>query len=97
MYEVVIGIDFGSSGIGYAFSFNNKEDIIIGKFPDQGIDAKIPNQIILDSNMELLAFGVECKKYIDDNGLKYSDLYFKKIKMNLYENKEYILNTLIFI
>lgn len=43
MHEVVVGIDFGSSEIGYAYSFNNKDDIIIGKFPGQIIDTKILN------------------------------------------------------
>ena len=91
MHEVVVGIDFGATGIGFAYSFNNKDDIIIGKFLAHWIDAKIPTQIILDSNNGTLAFGAECKKYIDDNGLNNNGLYFKKIKMNLYENKEYII------
>lgn len=90
MYEVVVGIDFGSSGTGYAYSYNNKEDIIMGKFPGQGIDAKVPSQIILNSSMEILAFGEDCKKYIDDGRLRHNDLVFKKIKMNLYEDKKTI-------
>ena len=36
--KVVVGIDFGSSGTGYAFSYNNPKDIILGKFINQGID-----------------------------------------------------------
>ena len=29
-YEVVVGIDFGSSGSGFAYSFYDKDSIIIG-------------------------------------------------------------------
>ena len=84
--KVVVGIDFGSSGTGYAFSYNNPKDIILGKFINQGIDSKVPTQIILDSKLEkVLAFGNECKNYIDTNGLKNGELFFQKIKMNLYE------------
>ena len=88
MYEVVVGIDFGTSGTGYAFSYKNPNDIILGKFPDQGVDMKVPTQIILDSKLEkVLAFGGKCKEYIDDNQLNDGELYFKSIKMNLYHNK----------
>lgn len=47
MYEAVVGLDFSSSGVGYAYSFNNKEDIILGTFDDQGVDVKVHTQIIL--------------------------------------------------
>lgn len=47
MCEEIVGIDFGSSGTGYAYSFNNKENIILGTFKIQGVDVKVPNEIIL--------------------------------------------------
>ena len=58
--KVVVGIDFGSSGAGYAYSFNNQEDIILGYFKGQGVDIKVPTQINLDSNLNVLSFGVKC-------------------------------------
>ena len=87
MYEVVVGIDFGSSGTGYAYSFNNPRNIEFGKFPFQNYEVKTPTQIILDSNLEkVLAFGKKCDNYTLGN----NDLYFKRIKMNLYDKKKYI-------
>lgn len=47
IYEAIVGIDFVSSGTGYAYSFNNKEDIILGTFDDQGVDVKLHTHIIL--------------------------------------------------
>lgn len=90
MCDVVVGIDFGSYGTGYAYSFNNPDDILIGTFPNQGVDNKVPTEIILDKNLEILAFGHKCKKYIDENKLVNGELYFQRIKMNLYENKNTI-------
>ena len=91
MYEVVVGIDFGTSGTGYAFSYKNPNDIILGYFPEQGVDNKAPTEIILDSKLEkILAFGLKCKRYIEDNQLKNGDLYFKTIKMNIYHQEESI-------
>ena len=87
MQEVVVGIDFGSSGTGYAYSFNNTEDIILGDFEDQGVDIKVPTEIILDNNLKVLAFGEKCKKYISDNQLNKGELFFQRIKMSLYGNK----------
>lgn len=85
MCKVVIGIDFGTSGTGYAFSYNKENDIILGKFSEQGNDVKVPTEIILDSKLEkVLAFGHKCKKYIEDNELNNGELYFTNIKMNIY-------------
>ena len=33
MFEVVVGIDFGSWGTGYAYSFKNPSNIELGRFP----------------------------------------------------------------
>lgn len=87
MYEVVVGIDFGTSGTGYAYSFKDPQNINLGKFKGQNIDIKVPTEIILDSKLDnVKAFGTECSSYKLTN----DDLYFKKIKMNLYHNKNYI-------
>jgi len=87
MYDVVVGIDFGSSGTGYAYSFNNPEDIILGYFDGQGTNIKVPTEIILDKDLNVLAFGEKCKEY-SNNQLDNGELYFKKIKMSLYEKKQ---------
>ena len=90
MYKVIVGIDFGSHGTGYAYSYNNPKDIYLGLFLNQGVDSKVQTQIILDSKLEkVLAFGNECNKYIKTNGLS-GHLFFKKIKMNLYERLNFI-------
>ena len=87
MFEVVVGIDFGSYGTGYAYSFNNPKNIELGKFKGQNIGIKVPTQIILDSELKnILSFGAECSQY----QLKSNDLYFKAIKMNIYHNLNYI-------
>ena len=85
--KVVVGIDFGTSGTGYAFSYNNPKDIRVGRFINQGVESKVPTQIILDSKLEeVLAFGNECSNYINSNGLfKKGELFFRKIKMNIYK------------
>jgi len=87
MAEVVVGIDFGSSGSGYAYAFNdNKETIIHGVIAGANVDNKVPTEIILDDNNNTIRFGVECVEYLKKKGLK-AGHYFKEIKMNLYEKK----------
>ena len=64
MYEVVVGIDFGTSGTGYAYSFKDPQNINLGKFKGQNIDIKVPTEIILDSKLDnVKAFGTECSSY----------------------------------
>ena len=87
MYEVVVGIDFGSSGSGYAYSFYNKDDINHGIIFGANVDNKVPTEIILDDNNNTVKFGVECIEYMKTKGLK-AGHYFKEIKMNLYEKKQ---------
>ena len=94
MQEVVVGIDFGSSGTGYAYSFNNKEEIILGNFQDQGVDIKVPTEIILDNNLNVLAFGEKCKKYIRDNQLNNGELFFQRIKMSMFLEEKYLKKIL---
>ena len=87
MTEVVVGIDFGSSGSGFAYAFNdNKDEIIHGMIHGANVDNKVPTEIILDDNNKTVKFGVECIEYMEKKGLK-AGHYFKEIKMNLYEKK----------
>ena len=92
--KVIVGIDFGTSGIGYAYSFNNNKDqIFLSDFEGQSADKKVPSEIILDTNMkEVLAFGAECKNYILGHE-KNSYEFFKDIKMNLYKKIYCIKST----
>ena len=87
MQDVVVGIDFGTSGTGYAYSFNDSKNIELGKFKGQNTGIKVPSEIILDNNLQtVLSFGEKCSTY----KLKEGDLYFKGIKMNIYHNNNYI-------
>ena len=88
-YEVVVGIDFGSSGSGFAYSFFDKNSIIIGQMSSTSINNKVPTEIILDENNEVIQFGSECINHIKSKGLK-NCYYFKGIKMELYKNKKTI-------
>ena len=92
--EVIVGIDFGTCGIGYSYSFkNNVNNITLSDLPGQGADSKVPTEIILDHYLEsVLAFGSECKSYILTKD-KSEYEYFKDIKMNLYNNIYLIKST----
>ena len=85
-YEVVVGIDFGSSGSGYSFSFNNENDINHGEIFQANVDNKVPTEIILDDDYSTLEFGAACQQYLKENTYK-TGHYFKNIKMHLYEKK----------
>ena len=91
--DYVVGIDFGSAGIGYAYG-HNPDNPILSNLEGQ-VDNKVPNEIILNNDLnEILAFGNECSKYINshqDNRENYQ--YFKDIKMNLYKKQYYIKST----
>ena len=88
-YEVVVGIDFGSSGSGYAFSFFDNNKICYCDMPGVDINKKMPTEIILDGKNEVVAFGAKCKDYLKEKGLHQGN-YFKGIKMHLYERKKEI-------
>jgi hypothetical protein len=95
-YKYIVSIDFGSAGVGYAYETisNNKKAInpVLSNFKGQG-DNKVPNEIILGDNDEVLAFGNECSTYINNHkNTQESYLYFKDIKMNLY-NKNYFIKA----
>jgi len=97
-YEAIVGIDFGSSTSGYAFSLKEIKDkndendspkycqIIYGQIQGASVNHKVPTEIILDKGNDVMAFGAECAKHIKTKGLE-DFLYFKGIKMHLYENK----------
>ena len=94
MKKVVVGIDLGTSGIGYAFSFSKDlENIILSDFHGQNSDNKVPSEIILDNNLnDVLAFGSECKRYIRTHEKRDYE-HFKDIKMNLYKKIYKIKST----
>ena len=89
MYEVVVGIDFGSSHSGFAYSFYNKNSINHGYIPNANVDNKVPTEIILDDNNEVVQFGSGCIKYLKEKGLE-AGHYFKEIKMKLYQKEKKI-------
>ena len=92
--KIVVGIDFGTAGIGYAYSLcDNKKNIILSDLTDQ-IDNKVPTEIILNNDLKfILAFGNECSSYINTHHDKNTYQYFKNIKMNLYKKKYIIKST----
>ena len=89
MYEVVVGIDFGLSRTGFAYSFFDKNKIMHGQIYIS-IDNKLPTEIILDDNNFIVQFGETCSQYLKEKGLE-ANHCFKDIKMNLYENKNFII------
>ena len=91
MYEVVVGIDFGSSGTGFAYSYFNRNKIIHGQIYGASVDYKVPTEIILDDNNYVLKFGLDCITYLKEKGME-TGHYFKGIKMHLYENKSKIIS-----
>ena len=90
MYEVVVGIDFGSSGTGFAYSYFDKNKIIHGQIYGASVDYKVPTEIILDDQNYVIQFGADCTKFLKVKGLS-TGHYFKGIKMELYENKSTII------
>lgn len=92
MYQVVIGIDFGSSGSGFAYSFMNDKDINHGYIYGSNVDNKVPTEIILDDNNFVVQFGAGCKQYLKEKGLN-TGHYFKNIKMHLYSKDFYIRSS----
>ena len=85
--KMVIGIDFGTSGLGYAYGLLNdsKKQVYFGHFENQGVNNKIINEIILDDELvKVLAFGNDCNAFLcSKHESKFH--HFKNIKMNLYK------------
>ena len=90
MYEVVVGIDFGSSGTGFAYSYFDRNKIIHGQIYGASVDYKVPTEVILDDDNYIIQFGSDCVKFLKEKGLEIGH-YFKDIKMLLYENKNTIV------
>lgn len=88
-YNVVVGIDFGSSGSGIAYSFMDENKINLCDIPGADTDKKVPTEIILDDNNYILKFGKGCKQFLKEKGLDKGH-YFKDIKMHLYHKKKEI-------
>ena len=86
-YEVV-GIDFGSSGSGFSYSFFNDNDIIHGYVYGANVDNKVHTEIILDDKYNILEFGATCKQYLKEIGLKIG--HYFKIKKCIYIQKKLI-------
>lgn len=87
--DIIIGIDFGTSGIGFAYGFLNdpKKEVYLGHFEGQEKAKKISTEIILDDDLKnVICFGNECKNFLCSfSSIKFH--HFKKIKMNLYKKK----------
>ena len=83
--DIVIGIDFGSSGIGFAYGFfgNENGQITSGYFKGQSNNNKVSTELILDDDLKLLAFGDNCISYLSSHTKNIH--HFKNIKMNLYK------------
>ena len=89
MAKVIVSIDFGTSTTSYSYSFNNPNEIIAGSLSDTG--ERNPTEIIYnDLNGKILAFGLKCIEYLQNNELGQLEYYFKDIKMSLYKGKETI-------
>ena len=89
---VVVGIDFGSSGCGFAYSFMDEKKIYHMDTLGSDVDKKVPTEIILDDNNYVLHFGPKCKEYLKEKGVN-SGHYFKGIKMHLYQKKTTIKSS----
>ena len=91
-YEIVVGIDFGSSSSGFAYSFMNEDDINHGDIIGANVDNKVPTEIILDDNNNILQFGANCVQFLREKGLD-TGHYFKGIKMHLYSHETFIKSS----
>ena len=59
--DIVIGIDFGTSGIACAYGFFNDDHYPTPVYLDgQGDKKKISAEIILDDKLNVIAFGDDC-------------------------------------
>ena len=74
-YEVVVGIQCDSSGSGFAYSFMNKNGIIHGNIYGADVNYKVPTEIILDDNNDVIEFGAKCVKYLREKGLGVGHYY----------------------
>ena len=89
--KVLVGIEFGTSKIRYAYASFNDKKIYESSFDGQ---FKVPAEIILNNNLkDVLAFGMECREFIANHlNQKFEYEYYKHIKINLY-NRNYIIKS----
>ena len=96
-YEVIVGIDFGTTSSGAAYSYRNqKDDVYIVSHWEGGTNSKkIPTAILFDDKQNFVAFGQDAvNKFIDiEEGEKEENyFYFHRFKMCLYNEKVNIKN-----
>ena len=87
--QIVIGIDFGSCGITFAYGFldDPTKTINPGRFEEQGINNKVSTEIIINEDYsKVLCFGNECQTKLHSTDTR-KFLHFKNVKMNLYKRK----------
>lgn len=85
--DIIVGIDFGTSGIGFAYGFLNDPNrkLYLGHFDGQEKASKISTEIILDDDLKkVICFGNDCKKHLCSITTEKFH-HFNKIKMNLYK------------
>ena len=90
--QIVIGIDFGSCGITFAYGYldDPEKRAYSGEFEEQGVNKKVSTEIILDDELNtVLKFGNQCNPYLSSLNKEKVKKYhhFKNIKMNLYKKK----------
>jgi len=90
--SVVVGIDFGSSGCGFAYSFMDEKIIYHMDVIGSDVDKKVPTEIILDDSNYVLHFDSKCKEYLKEKCVNYGH-YFKGIKIYLYQKKTSIKSS----
>jgi len=98
-YTHYIAIDFGTSGCGVVIStsVSEKPRLFSKWMPSQtGVGIKCPTALLLDHNKECEAFGLKAKLNYQKKSVKNSKEFkkyylFEHFKMNLYEEKVYIL------
>ena len=77
--DIVIGIDFGTSGIACAYGFfKNENEPTPVYFNGQADKNKISTEIILDDDLNVIAFGNDCSSY--DNLINEKNYHHFKIK-----------------
>ena len=92
--EIIVAIDFGSSGAGYAYAFRGKNKIYSSRFEGTGEKIKTLNEVILNDSNEIVKYGgYEVKNHIRNGNFKQGEHYYQRIKMNLYENKSNIISV----
>ena len=87
--DIVIGIDFGSSGLAFSYGFFDEEKVqpTQGYFETEDNINKITSEIILNDDLELMYFGNDCNSYLSSTQIEKFH-HFRNIKMCLYR-KEY--------